>query len=1172
MTDDQVIIDNIFKEIKSRSIIKFPEYEFPSIKDEELIEAKKSPKIFFTNDEYYDKDLQIIKFHTGQIFEGEMKNEEEKYYLENGIYKWPSGQIFQGKFEKNNFKEGILKYGDNIYVGKFDDGLFDGDGEFKFNKKDIVKGKFNKGEINGYAIVKKNNFEINGDFVESKAQGKIDKFYVNLEEHKYEFEKFNFRNKTIENEQLNFKKDGKKLLYIKNLNNLSKESNSKEIDIQNEELTILKDCLSLLDIKVPEFQNPTIPEEGLKVKKEDYPIIKFENGEEADIDEDKDENELKIPNGEKFIGRFDLEHFLMKEGKYFWPSGQVYEGKFNINSKFQTATENSKLSYKKKWKYKGKFKNGMFDDKGEIEYENGKFLAAYFKNNKIMGHTLIKYKNIEIEADVKNLLIAGIKINVDGHSYKIKEINLNIKKFEPIVITKEANENESLYFILNYRNNNDKIEIEKINKITNEELRKVLNILDEKIIFPSFELPSINENSLTIKQNENIISFQKGISYNKETETLSLSNNENYIGNLDNISSKFYLSKGEYSWPSGQKYFGKFNKDNIFNTEGEKSILIINDFTYEGPFDNGLPHGEGEMKWNNGDYIKGKFVNGKFYGNTFLKKNKITFEGNYIYSIIDGYIKNIKIEDSEKQIENEQLNIIKGKINETEIKFNGKIIQLSEENRFLISEQDFQNVEFDGEDIVLLFKFISKIRKFNLPTYEKPRISEDGIYVQNTNNLKNVQLAFPNNETFIGLVKGIAGNKYMLIEGEYNWPNGQSYKGKFDKNRFNDENGELNYDENRKYTGGFKNGFFEGKGEFKLKDDIIKGYFQKGQIKNDLYIKAKNFTFEGNNIDLINELYIKSFEIKTKDHFYEISDFNINNTNITYKRDEIEFKVGLSKELKQQIIESLLIRNKTVTKNFYYNNSFIGDLSNENLIKTLKIENNIYSGKLTKLTIYKNRLLDENKNKKNVDGPKIFKRIGTKEVDLRLNSMKSLREKLRNNLKVKQPTQYIYFGDIEKKEIAKIFNRKMLKEMEKENDLLKQDIITLKMEKELIEKERYNRINEIQDLSLYFDLIDNNYNDLIKEKDKIEEETNQIQKEIKQLFKENDFLSKYLKSKSQINNHEVIDKNIKEFENNNCRILNEISEKQKIINEQNREKDELLKKIKDLQINKSNIK
>ena len=42
----------------------------------------------------------------------------------------------------------------------------------------------------------------------------------------------------------------------------------------------------------------------------------------ANIDDDKDENELTIPNGEKFVGRLDLENnYLLKEEIFlaFWP-------------------------------------------------------------------------------------------------------------------------------------------------------------------------------------------------------------------------------------------------------------------------------------------------------------------------------------------------------------------------------------------------------------------------------------------------------------------------------------------------------------------------------------------------------------------------------------------------------------------------------------------------------------------------------------------------------------------------------------------------------------------------------------------------------------------------------------------------------------------------------------
>ena len=217
----------------------------------------------------------------------------------------------------------------------------------------------------------------------------------------------------------------------------------------------------------------------------------------------------------------------------------------------------------------------------------------------------------------------------------------------------------------------------------------------------------------------------------------------------------------------------------------------------------------------------------------------------------------------------------------------------------------------------------------------------------------------------------------------------------------------------------------------------------------------------------------------------------------------------------------------------------MGDLSNENMLKSLKIEDNIYSRKLSKITIYKNRLINENKNKKKevrTIGSNLSKKMSLPEIEYRLNSVKQLKAKINHNIKSKQPTLPINFGQIEKKEIARIFNRKMLKEMEKENDLLKQDISTLKMEKELI-----------------------------KEKNKKDEETVKIQNELNQIYKDNDLLNKYFKKKPEMNTNEELNKTIKEFEYNNNIILNEINEKEQIINEQNKEKDELLKQIEEIE-------
>ena len=1171
MSNETEIINSFFDAIRKCGNIIFPNYQFPSIKNEELI--KESSIIFFMDGSHYNKISKKLAFTNDERFIGEITGTDTTFNLGSGVYTWPSGQTFKGKFNDNLFVNGELKYGSYLYKGNFKNGLFEGNGEFYFDEKEYVKGNFDNGQINGIASVKKDNFLVCGNFLESKVNGKIDYFNINLENHKYEFKDFSFINERIEDEILEFKKDGNKFTYIKLLDKIHIEPNSTEIILGEKELSDLKEGLDLINIKIPEFSLPTIPEEGLKMKEDNYPIIKFVNGEEANIDDDNDENELIIPNGEKFKGILYLKNSsdskicYMKEGKYVWPNGQEYEGKFNENNKFETTTEDSKLNFNNEWDYKGKFKDGQFCDKGKITWKDGKTLEGYFKNNRVMGHIKINFKNISIEANMKDSLISGIKIVLDKNIYKIKKIDLNNKINEPILITKEIREDEFNHFFLNYRINKDRIIIEKINKLPKKELENVLNILDRKIEFPSFELPSIKENSL-IREEETRISFNKGIYYDIEKETLFIPNKEYLKGKLENSSDNYFISNGEYYWPSGQKYIGKFNEDHNFHSQNEKSTLITELFTYVGEFEDGLPNGDGEIKWKNGDIIKGKFIKGKIFDNAYVKSNNISFEGKYTSSILNGFIKNIKISNSDKQIEN-QLTIVEGKIQEEKLKFGDNEIEITNENRLILNENNYKSLLFDEDNALFLFKFICKIRKLSLPIYEHPRISEDGIYIQFSDKLQKVKLAFPNEEIFTGEIMKISGNKYMLTEGEYTWPHGQKYKGKFEKNRFNDDKGELFYPDQSKYIGGFKDGLFDGYGKFtNKKNAIFEGLFKEGQIKKNIKIKTQSFLFEGDNIDFINELYIKLFQIKTKEHNYEISNFNINNSYLSFKKDGIEYKFEMKKEIKQEIIESLLIRNKISNKKFYYNNPYMGDLSNENMLKSLKIEDNIYSRKLSKITIYKNRLINENKNKKKevrTIGSNLSKKMSLPEIEYRLNSVKQLKAKINHNIKSKQPTLPINFGQIEKKEIARIFNRKMLKEMEKENDLLKQDISTLKMEKELIEKDRYNRIKEMQDLNLYFELIDNNYNDLIKEKNKKDEETVKIQNELNQIYKDNDLLNKYFKKKPEMNTNEELNKTIKEFEYNNNIILNEINEKEQIINEQNKEKDELLKQIEEIE-------
>ena len=48
-------------------------------------------------------------------------------------------------------------------------------------------------------------------------------------------------------------------------------------------------------------------------------------------------------------------------------------------------------------------------------------------------------------------------------------------------------------------------------------------------------------------------------------------NKETFKGNLGPDSNKYPLEDGEYKWPSGQIYKGKFNKNNMFENNSKSN-------------------------------------------------------------------------------------------------------------------------------------------------------------------------------------------------------------------------------------------------------------------------------------------------------------------------------------------------------------------------------------------------------------------------------------------------------------------------------------------------------------------------------------------------------------------------------------------------------------------------
>ena len=1179
----------LFKQLNSAGKLEFPSFQYPSIPKEGLIISKEKTRIKFKNGEVYDKITKILTLNNGETFKGEI-NKGEKYTLIKGEYKWPSGQIYNGEFNDNNKKtNGTIIYQNGwTYKGKFKDEKFDGEGEFIWNDKEFIKGQFKNGDINGEAILKKENHFIKGNFVDSKSEGKIEEFKIDFNNHSFVFPEFNLKNGEIEEDRLVLTKDNNRIILNNKLCREIKIVKDKtKIKINDDELKLLNKLFELIKEIIPKYELPSIPDEGLIEIKEEYigPFKKFKNGIIGNFEEDNVDQNLNLSNGEKLIeGRLNNDNcgkYWIEEGKYIWPNGQEYIGEFNQNNKFES--EDAELKINNEWEYKGGFKNGKINGFGIFKWNNGNTLSGYFLDGNFNGEISIKWENIIINGFLSNSLINEFEAKIDENNYRIRILDKSNNVDN--ILTIEKNENE--YFIINAFLEKDKIILNEYNNIDKNEKQYFMNCLNTIIEIPMFETTSINEDGLIVQNNvddENEIIFENGIIYNKEKKLLTLPNKETFKGELKKSSNKYFLEEGEYEWPDGQKYIGKFNENNFEGNEDAE--IIYKDWTYKGGFKSGKPFGKGDITWKDGNYIKGNFEKGKIFGETKIKMNDITFEGNYTSSIINGPINNLNtiIDNHFYQISN--LSISKGSIDENllDIKKDNEEefkLELNQTNKLILPPELYKIFEYNEEDLLLIFKSLSKIRKINLPYFSSPSIqAKKEIFKDKNNNIEKV--VFSNNEFFKGKSK-IESDKFILIDGEYEWPSGQKYKGKFSENMFDSDKGELNYKNEWKYKGGFKNGYIEGKGIFEKDKGIsIEANFEKNIPKSDIKIKDinnDNFYFEGNNLDSIDKLYTKYFYTDIQNHFYELFEFKMSNKNITFKKDGIAFNIEITDELKLKIIESLIIKFKPKKPKFFYNEPFKEEVSNENKIKRLKIQDKIHSKQLSSLSIYCNHLL---RQKKKITG-KLGKMTGVNiSQNLNLNEIiykikekkliseedkKILKSSVNNFQKNKNSSQDKNFNEIEKNEILKGCNNQMLKEMKNELNLINNDVITLRKERDYIEKNKKNKNKKFNDIIYYYNLIDNDYNELNKEKNIIDNDTNIIEQNIKNIIEKNIYLKNMLNNSknNNKNNNNKIDKTIKELENKNNEIIKKIKTKEEMIKSFNEEKDQLMKRIKELE-------
>ena len=241
----------------------------------------------------------------------------------------------------------------------------------------------------------------------------------------------------------------------------------------------------------------------------------------------------------------------------------------------------------------------------------------------------------------------------------------------------------------------------------------------------------------------------------------------------------------------------------------------------------------------------------------------------------------------------------------------------------------------------------------------------------------------------------------------------------------------------------------------------------------------------------------------------------------------------------------------------------------------LKIQDNIISQRINKLSIYCNRLSKENRDNKvkigKLIGVNLGEEISYNDLIIRLRiTFDNLNPHEKKKFRYKKDNLLTYNENskIEEKEIIKICGNKMKTDMEDEIHLINLDIVTLRKERDIIEKENNDKKKEFQDLYFYHELLKINSNKINNEVIKKEEEEKNVDDELKIIIEEKNYLEKYLynlKNKGRTNNKNGLSKKIKELEKENNKILKEIKEKNQIILNGKKEIEEINQKIGNLE-------
>ena len=226
----------------------------------------------------------------------------------------------------------------------------------------------------------------------------------------------------------------------------------------------------------------------------------------------------------------------------------------------------------------------------------------------------------------------------------------------------------------------------------------------------------------------------------------------------------------------------------------------------------------------------------------------------------------------------------------------------------------------------------------------------------------------------------------------------------------------------------------------------------------------------------------------------------------------------------------------------------------------------LYSKQISNLSVYCQHISRQNRKIKGkigeIIGVNLSQHINLNEVIYKIKEQKYISKDDTKNLQstinifqnFKESSKNKIYDEIEDKEIFKLCNNQMIKDMKNEIDLINNDVNTLRKERNYIENNKNNKIKKINDLYYYFNLINNEYDKLNEKKNKIYNNITEIN--LKDI--ENNNITEKNKKDDEI------EMKIKELENNNNKILKEIKLKDEIINNCSIEKEKLIKRINEL--------